>query len=88
MSDGSGLAPLYPNLAGSNIVSQGGANLACIIINGQNSSRIATIEMPGNSDLTPAELSNLLNYINHKWGNQKTETPRAIAQYIADCNIR
>ncbi len=85
MVDGSGLSAMYPNLQTSELIKNGGAKLACVILNGKKSSIMSNLVMPANHDLSSAELSNLLNYLHHTWGSQKAEVPNDIRRYMDEC---
>ncbi len=71
MSDGSGLSKLIPSLAQSKLTQQ--PELAtCLIINGiqdtiRSGDTYLVKEMPGFKRLSATELTNILNFMNHKW---------------------
>ena len=78
---GQGLARLIPPLAGADYLANHRAELACLVRNGQNEVIVVNgvgyhNVMPGNKALSPAQLTNLLNYVESHWGNEAS--PRTI----------
>ena len=78
---GQGLARLIPPLAGSDYLASHRTELPCLLRKGQN--KVIVVNgvgyhniMPGNKSLTPAQMTNLLNYIESHWGNEAA--PRTI----------
>ena len=74
MDDGTGLEGNIPPLAGADYITQHRSNLACIIRYGMQDTIsvngiIYNNAMPGVPQLTDFEIANILNYINHSWGN-------------------
>ncbi len=74
MPEGQGLQSLIPPLAGFNYFADERAKIACIITNGLNDTikyndRVFTEPMEAIPNLTDAEITNIINYINHAWGN-------------------
>lgn len=74
MSDGSGLGGNIPPLAGSDYVKNAPVNMACIIRYGISDSIIVNGKtygqpMAGVPALSDFEIANIINYINHSWGN-------------------
>jgi len=74
MDDGSGLKGLYPPLAGADYLAKNQSNLACIIRYGLSDTisvnqKIYNQAMPGVTDLNEVQITNVINYINHAWGN-------------------
>lgn len=74
MEEGLGLKQLIPPVAGADWVKDNQDKLACIIrygmegpvtVNGEEYNQI----MPGVPELTDTEVTNIINYINHSWGN-------------------
>lgn len=77
---GEGLGQLIPPLAGSDYLAQNSGRLACIVRNGLNGP-IVVNGVPYNQlmlgvqdttthrELSPAQVTNLLNYIESHWGN-------------------
>ncbi len=61
-SNGEGLANLYPSLRTSNYMDKNTEKLACDIRFGLN-------DMPGNPQLTPIEITYLINYIGNYFDN-------------------
>jgi len=74
MANGEGLQSLIPPLAGFNYLAENRAQIACIITNGladtiKYGNRVFVEPMEGIPNLTEAEITNIINYINHAWGN-------------------
>ncbi len=74
MEDGTGLERLIPPLAGSDWLRDHQDTLPCIIRNGMHGPIVVNGityegEMPSNKQLNPVLINNLINYINHAWGN-------------------
>ena len=75
MDDGSGLKGLYPPLAGADYLAENQENLACIIRYGLSDTILVNQKtynqaMPGVKDLNEVQITNVINYINHAWGNE------------------
>ncbi|MEK7257174.1 MAG: cytochrome c, partial [Bacteroidota bacterium] len=85
MDEGTGLQGIIPPLAGADFLTIRKDELPCIIRKGLkgeitvNGKKYST-EMPGSPALTEFEITNVINYINHAWGNDfgvvKHETVR------------
>lgn len=74
MEDGTGLKAVIPPLANSDYVKENQARLACIIRYGQEGEIVVNgttynQPMPGVDALNETEITNVINYINHAWGN-------------------
>ena len=74
MDNGEGLAGLIPPLANADYLQEHGADLACVIKYGQKGKLMVNgieydQEMPGEKRFSDVEIANILNYINHAWGN-------------------
>jgi len=74
MEDGQGLKSLCPPLAKSDYLVQNQDKLPCIINKGLNGSIIVNGKeynqpMAGIPSLNATKLTNVINYINHEWGN-------------------
>lgn len=74
--DGTGLASLYPPLAGSDFLLADLERAACIIkkgafdpitVNGITYNQM----MPANEQLSPLEVAEVLTFISNSWGNEK-----------------
>jgi mono/diheme cytochrome c family protein len=75
MEDGSGLQGLIPPLAGADWIHDNPKELACVIRYGMKgeiivNGKIYNEVMPGVQRLTDFEIANVINYINHAWGNE------------------
>ncbi len=89
MEDGTGLEGAIPPLAGADYVEEDPLRMACIIRYGQNDTivvngRTYSQVMPGNDQLTEFQITNIINYVNHAWGNDygivKLEEVRALLE--------
>jgi len=74
MDDGTGLSGVIPPLAQADFVRDSMQRLPCIIRKGMQgpvtvNGRTYNQFMPGNPELTSAEIANIINYINSAWGN-------------------
>lgn len=74
MDDGSGLKGVIPPLANADYVRDNQALLPCIIRNGMKGEVIVNGKsynqpMVGIDALSDFEITNVINYINHSWGN-------------------
>lgn len=74
MDDGSGLQGVMPPLARADYVAENQDKLACIIRYGmegpvQVNDTTYNQQMMGIPQLTDFEVTNIINYINHSWGN-------------------
>lgn len=79
MEDGSGLTGNIPPLAGADYLTTNADDLACLIrygiegeitVNGQK----YTTPMKGIPQLKDVEIANIINYMNHEWGNDNGYT--------------
>ena len=80
---GQGLGRLIPPLAGADYLARHRAELPCLLRQGQRgpitvNGVLYNQIMPGHAELSPARLTNLLNYIENSWGNRAT--PRTIRE--------
>jgi len=91
MDDGSGLKGLYPPLAGADYLANNQTNLACIIRYGLSDSISVNQKnynqaMPGVKDLNEVQITNVINYINHAWGNKLQHVKvEDIRKSLIDC---
>lgn len=74
MDNGSGLKGLIPPLAQADYVAADPAGMACIIRYGLSDTimvndTLYNQPMAGIKQLTDFEITNIINYINHAWGN-------------------
>ncbi|GAA4385169.1 cytochrome c [Hymenobacter koreensis] len=72
---GQGLRRLVPPIAGADYLTKHRDQLACLIQHGQQGPMVVNgVEynqvMPGQHDLSEAQITNLLNYIQSSWGNR------------------
>ena len=92
MADGTGLGGNIPPLAQADYLEQQQDQLACIIRHGMEGAievngKTYTEAMPGVEALSEFQIANIINYINHAWGNDygfvKVEDIRA---ELENCN--
>lgn len=74
MDDGSGLEGNIPPLAGADYIANHKDQMACVIRYGLQGEVIVNGKryhnpMPGVKQLSDFEITNIINYINHAWGN-------------------
>lgn len=74
MADGSGLGANIPPLAQADYLRDNQDKLACIIRNGISeplmvNGTLYEEPMPGVPQLTEFQIANIINYLNHAWGN-------------------
>ena len=87
---GQGLGRLVPPLAGADYLARHRYELPCLIRHGMNHPIVVNgvpyqQVMPGDS-LSAARITNLLNYVEHHWGNQHTPpTIRETADLLRAC---
>lgn len=91
MEDGTGLVGNIPPLAGADFLVKSKEQLPCIIRYGIQDTLVVngiayTAPMEGIPQLTDIEITNIINYINHSWGNDNGFTkPTDVAQYLKAC---
>jgi len=91
MEDGSGLVGNIPPLAGADYLTKYKEELPCLIRYGSTDTLVVngityTTPMAGVPQLTDIEIVNIINYINHSWGNENGFTnPKNIEQYLKSC---
>lgn len=74
LDHGRGLGILIPPLAHSDWLRDNQEKLTCLIRNGVAGEMVVNDTtynqvMPGNIELTDFQITNIINYINHAWGN-------------------
>ncbi len=71
MEDGSGLKGHIPTLAKSDYVIGEKSRIVALILNGKNADQLGNTDryMPANKKMKPAEMANLLNYIQEKFNS-------------------
>lgn len=85
MDDGNGLGQMYPSLQKSVYLHDKMNDLTCLIRTGRQSSHLSTVVMPGFTNLREAEMSNLINYLSHEWGDQSILPITSIREQIESC---
>lgn len=94
MDDGSGLQGLIPPLAGADYLQLQSDMLACNIRYGlqgeiEVNGRMYNEPMPGNEDLTYADITNIINYIRNSWGNEHAYMGQAeVKAQLNDCTTK
>ena len=91
MQDGKGLRGLIPPLANSDFLSKYKEQIPCIIKNGLKGEIIVNdttynTEMEGIPELTPVQINNIINYINHSWNNELDQSNiKEVKKYLQNC---
>ena len=93
MEDGTGLTGNIPPLAGADYLTKQSDRLACIIRYGIQEPIVVngvTYETPmeGVPQLTDTEVTNVINYINHAWGNDNGFTRPDVTQKNLEACIK
>lgn len=94
MEDGTGLPGNIPPLAGADFLQQHSDQIPCIIRYGiRDTIRVNDISystpMEGVPQLTDIEITNIINYMNHAWGNNNGFTkPTDVARILKNCSKR
>jgi mono/diheme cytochrome c family protein len=79
MKDGSGLGTYIPSL---NNKSMNFTVQVCTIYKGKGNKNLA---MPAFADLNPTEYTNLINFLNEKFGSKKIVLPKDIESALTTC---
>ena len=71
--------PIFPPLKGSDYLRDNQSNIACIIRNGISeplkvNGKDYKVKMNGFEELSAQDIGQIINYINHSWGNDFGET--------------
>lgn len=91
MENGKGLGRLIPPLANSDWLKNNQSQLSCAIKYGMEGEIVVNDTtynqvMPGVADLSEFQIANIINYINHAWGNDYgTAVVADIRREITDC---
>jgi len=91
MEDGTGLKGNIPPLAGADYLINHADKLPCIIRYGINEEMVVNGEtyhapMEGIPQLKEVEIANIINYINHEWGNNNGYTSiQAVRKQLETC---
>ncbi len=94
MSDGSGMAQLYPPVAGADYLENHLEHLPCMIVKGLRDTIVVngiTFQQPmdGIKGLTAAEIANISNYISFRWyGQARTFSESSVTKQLATCTNR
>jgi hypothetical protein len=89
MEDGQGLSRMIPSLATSSLL--GKPEFCCVIILGKkdtikNNVSYLAQEMPAFQSFTTTELTNLVNYMQHRWQSDFAETSiREMEEMVSFC---
>lgn len=77
--NGQGLGELIPPLAQADFITLHRDELACILVNGLNDTIVVNGKtyfgqaMPANQELSDIQVTNILNFIQHSWGNPQQD---------------
>ena len=95
---GQGLARLIPPLAGADYLAAHRTELPCLLrrgahgpmtVNGILYNQVMPASRVGDHELSPARLTNLLNYIENQWGNHAPpRTIQEVERQLAGCPAR
>jgi len=91
MDDGSGLTGNIPPLAGADFLKEHADELPCIIRYGISDTILVngvtyTSPMVGVPQLTDAEITNIINYMNQAWGNDYGfVNPKDVERILKEC---
>ena len=84
MPDGTGLPPMYPSLLNSEYLNSNINKLPCIIRYGRKSEIMENVYMPP-TEISAIAMSNLINYMTHKWGGSSGISLDEIEEGIKLC---
>ena len=86
MADGSGLVRLIPHLDSSKLTLSDPAKLVCLIRLGLPKNPETGQEMPPNNDLSEVELTNLINFLGFRYGDDpQTVMVDEVKKMLAGC---
>jgi len=91
MEDGSGLIGNIPPLANADYLTKHADKIACIIRYGiteaiEVNGKKYTTPMAGVPELKDVEIANIINYINHEWGNDNGYTTiKQVQTQLSSC---
>ena len=91
MTDGSGLQNLIPPLNNSDYLKNKNSVIACAIRNGvkgelQIDGKVFNNEMEAIKVLNDVEITNVINYIQHTWGDREYVQIPEIKNALKECN--
>lgn len=91
MDEGEGLGALIPPIAGSDYLIAHMDNLPCIIHKGLRDTimvngKLYMEEMPASPGLSDIQITNIVNYVNSRWGNQQAPYQlEAVREILKNC---
>ena len=85
MTDGTGVGKLFPGMNESVMIDKNPSGLPCLIMTGKKSAKVSTVAMPPITTLSPAEMSNLINFIVHSWGDKRYISYQEVEEWMAEC---
>ncbi len=94
MEDGIGLRGLIPPLAHSDFLEKNQTMLPCLLKNGikgpiEVNGKIYDTEMIGIKTLNDVQINNIINYINHSWGNNYgVSNIKKVEIQLKECNSK
>lgn len=92
MDDGTGLGALIPPLVQSDYLRKHNKELACLMKYGLSDTIMVngvqyTEKMKGFKKMTPESMTNIINYINHAWGNEIPPTTlKEVKEALKSCS--
>jgi len=86
MADGKGMGKMFPDITQSAYLTAQKSELVCLIVNGKEGQVMETVNMPGNKEITPVGINNLINYLNHTWGDKSLSNLNEVKAQFENCN--
>ena len=85
MADGKGMGKMFPDITESAYLTSLKSELVCLIVNGKEGQVMETVDMPGNKEITPVGLNNLINYLNYTWGDKSMSKLSEVKEQFEAC---
>ncbi len=85
MDDGSGLGGNIPSLKNKTLYQDMGL-LTCTITKGRINLENRSLAMPAFDQLSDIDLANLINFLNHQFGDDKQYLPNNVSNLKKACN--
>lgn len=92
--DGSGLGGLYPPLAKSDYLLADLKRAVCIIKQGATGEITVNgtsynMAMPGNAQLSPLEIAEIITYVTNSWGNSAgLSGVKEVEKWLRECEVK
>lgn len=85
MADGTGMGKMFPDITQSTYLTTQRSELVCLIVNGKEGQVMETVDMPGNKEITPVGINNLINYLNYTWGDKSVSNLKEVTAQFEAC---